>query len=75
MIFQVREALTDAQYGSSAGMVISSDNLNIPFLKTSFESEAPIMMRAWHVRRVVEESCKLLVWLFALFDTIRADDE
>jgi hypothetical protein len=41
--------LTDAQYGSSAGMILSSESRNMPFLNTSFESEAPIMNCACHL--------------------------
>jgi hypothetical protein len=41
--------LTDAQYGSSAAMALSSDSLNIPRLKTSLESEAPIVSCPWHL--------------------------
>ena len=40
--------LTDAQYGSSAGMTLSSESLKMPFLNTSFESEAPILNCANH---------------------------
>jgi hypothetical protein len=40
--------LTDAQYGSSAGMTLLSDSLKIPCLNTSFESEAPILDCAGH---------------------------
>ena len=35
-------SLTPLQYGSSAGIAAGSDNLKIPCLKTSFESEFPI---------------------------------
>jgi hypothetical protein len=44
-----RLVLTDAQYGSSAGMSLSSDSLKIPCLNTSFESDAPIVMCALHL--------------------------
>jgi len=29
-------------------MTLSSESLNMPFLNTSFESEAPILNRTWH---------------------------
>ena len=40
--FQDSDSLTPRQYGSSAGIASGSDNLKIPCLKTSFESELPI---------------------------------
>lgn len=40
--------LTEVQYGSSAGMFFSSESLKMPFLKTSFESEAPIADHSRH---------------------------
>ena len=41
--------VTDAQYGSSAGITLSSESLKIPFLNTSFESEAPMLNYVWHL--------------------------
>jgi hypothetical protein len=46
---QAHRWLTDAQYGSSAGMTLSSESLKMPCLNTSFESEAPILGYAWHL--------------------------
>jgi hypothetical protein len=43
--------LTDAQYGSSAWMILFSESLKMPFLNTSFESEAPILNCDWHLQR------------------------
>lgn len=45
--------LTEVQYGSSAGIWRSSESLKIPFLKTSFESLAPILALStdYHVRK------------------------
>lgn len=46
---------TEVQYGSSAGMLRSPQSLKMPFLKTSFESLAPILIVAatrWHVSRL-----------------------
>lgn len=34
---------TEVQYGSSAGMLRSPESRKMPFLKTSFESLAPIL--------------------------------
>lgn len=45
--------LTEVQYGSSAGIWRSSESLKMPFLKTSFESLAPILALStdYHVRK------------------------
>ena len=43
------DQLTEAQYGSSAGMILSSESRKIPFLNTNFESEAPILNCVLHL--------------------------
>lgn len=51
--------LTEVQYGSSAGMWRSSASRKMPFLKTNFESLAPIsaskmgyqLMKGWNAKR------------------------
>jgi len=54
--------LTEVQYGSSAGMFLSSDNLNMPFLNTSFESEAPILHSQLHGHRLFSLFVEIMVF-------------
>lgn len=50
-------------------MILFSESLKMPFLNTSFESEAPMMNCAWHLlRRFEDGDCDVhAVWLFVTF--------